>query len=153
MRTLRIALQVIFGLLSAILVFVFLAAPNADYASNLSMLAVFVLIILVLGPWWPSAENIERWEKRWNFKLPTDNIEVAKYVANYLASAFGFYRAWYVYTNPTSELGRFENFPFAVAGKSGVIVFWVMIGFAGLAYGIAIHVRSRQTKKSSQQTR
>jgi len=138
MRVLRILLQIIFVLIS--LITIFLSRPlNGDYASTLVMLAIFVIIILILGPFWPSQENIDRWMKKWKFNLTTDDKQVAIYVANYLGSIFSFYHAWDTYVNPTNELWRHERTAFAVAGINGVIAFWIILGFACLAYGIATH--------------
>lgn len=144
MRAFRILLQVIFGLLSALVVFVFLRAPNADYVSNLGMLAFFVLIILVLGPWWPSQENIEHWSKKWKLQLPTDDTQVAIYIANLLGAAYGFYKAWDRYTNPTTELWRFEKTAYALAGTSGVVAFWAFLALACLAYGMSVYAKTRK---------
>lgn len=144
MRALRIILQIIFGLLSAVIVLVFLRAPGADYRSNLTMLAVFILFIVVLGPCWPSQENIDRWSEKGSFRLPTDNPDVAKYVGNYLISAYCFYHAWDVYTSPTGELWRYEKTAFAIAGSNGVVAFWIFLAFACLVYGVAAHAKSRR---------
>ena len=141
MRTIRIFLQFIFGLLSAALVICF---PDNDSASSLIMLSVFALIILVLGPCWPSQENLDHWTNKWKFQLPTDNPQVAIYVANYLGTALCLYKAWDSYANPTKELWRYEKTAFAIAGINGVITFWLFLAFACLAYGMAAHGKSKK---------
>lgn len=143
MRTFRILLQAIFGLLSALVVLVFLRAPNADYVSNLGMLAFFVLAILVLGPWWPSRENIEHWSRNSKLQLPTDDPQVAIYIANFLGAASCLYRAWERYINPATELWRFEKTAYALAGPYGVIAAWVFLALACFAYGMSVYAETR----------
>ncbi len=142
MRAIRILLQLVFGLLSVAVV---ICLPDNDFSSSVAMLSIFALIIVVLGPCWPSQENIDRWTEKWKFQLPTDNQQVAVYVANYLGAALCLYKAWGTYTNPTKELWRYEKTPFAIAGINGVIAFWVLLAFACLAYGIATHAKSKKT--------
>ena len=141
MRAIRIILQLIFGLLSAMIIFVFMQVPNADNNSNIAMLVFFILIVFVLGPLWPSQENTERWIEKVQF--PTDDIEVAKYVANFLGAAYGFYHVWEIYTNPTKELWRLEKTAFSIAGTNGVIIFWLVLSFACLFSGIKYYVKAR----------
>lgn len=139
MRVLRIVFQIVFGLLSALIIFVFLRAPNADYLSNLLMLAFFIFIILLLGPWWPNEESIERWTRGWKLQLPTDNPRVALYLVNFIGSAIGFYKAWETYENPTKALWRFEKTAHSIAGTHGVIAFWLLLAIACPVYGMVAY--------------
>jgi energy-coupling factor transporter transmembrane protein EcfT len=142
MYAIRILLQIVFGLLSAVVV---ICLPDNDLSSSVVMLLVFALIIVLLGPCWPNQENIDRWAEKWKFQLPTDNLQVAIYVANNLGAAFCLYRVWDTYTNPTKELWRYEVTAFAIAGINGVIAFWVLLAFGCLAYGMATHAKSKKT--------
>lgn len=139
MRVFRIVFQIVFGLLSALIVFVFLRAPNVDYLSNLLMLAFFVFIILLLGPWWPNEKSLERWTQGWKLQLPTDNPRVVLYLVNFIGSASGFYKAWETYANPTKTLWRFERTAHLIAGTNGVIAFWLLIAIACLVYGMVAY--------------
>ena len=56
----RRLLQIIFGLLCCSFIFYMFKAPNQDYASDIIILALFVLIILVIGPWWPGSKNASK---------------------------------------------------------------------------------------------
>lgn len=141
MRAIRILLQFILGLFSAAVVITF---SKNDPTSSLVMLSIFVLTILVLGPFWPSQENIARWTKEWKFQLPTDDPKVAIYVANLLGAAYGFYKAWDTYENPTRELWRYERTAFAVSGIKGVIAFWLLLAFACLIYVLVTHGKSKK---------
>ncbi len=141
MRAIRILLQFILGLFSAAVVISF---SKNDPTSSLVMLSIFVLTILVLGPFWPSQENIARWTKKWKFQLSTDAQKVVIYVVNLLGAAYGFYKAWDIYENPTRELGRYERTAFAVSGINGVIAFWLLLAFACLIYGLVIHGKSKK---------
>jgi hypothetical protein len=84
MSVIRILLQIVFGLLSLVVVFFFLRGPNSNYATSLAMLAIFIAIILVLGPWWPSADKAHKWK----LNLPTDDPRVAAYL---LCAVLGSY--------------------------------------------------------------
>jgi len=145
MRAFRIVFQLIFGLLSAAIIFHFLITPNADYASGLTLLTLFVLVILVLGPWWPSPENILRWGENSKLRLPTDDPQVLNYVSSYIFAVWGFYEAWHMYSEPTKELWGLERTVYAIAGVNGVIAFWLLLAFAVLINGIKAH---RKVKKS-----
>jgi hypothetical protein len=146
MRIIRLLLQLIFGLLSAVIVLIFLAKPNPNYVSDLSMLAFLILIIIVLGPCWPSQENLDRWSEKWKFDLPTDNPQAALYVFNVLGAIYGFYKAWNAYAIPiqAKDLWRIEKTAFTVAGVNGVIAFWLLLALACLLYGVAAYVKSRK---------
>lgn len=144
MRALRIILQLIFGLLSTMIIFIFLRDPGGDYASNLSMLVLFILIILVLGPWWPSQDNISRWAQNSKLRLPTDDPEVAIYVVNFLGAAYSLYKAWDIYINPVKDLWGFEKTAFAIAGTNGVIASWLILAFGCLSYGVSTYVRAKK---------
>lgn len=141
MRAIRILLQFILGLFSAAVV---ITISDNDLTSSLVMLSIFVLTILVLGPFWPSQENIERWSKKWRFQLPTDDPKVAIYAVNFLGAAYGFYKAWDTHENPTRELGRYESTALAVFGINGVIAFWLFLAFACLIYGLVTHSKSKK---------
>jgi len=123
----------------------FLNEPDADFITDLSMLALFILIILTLGPWWPSQENIERWGENSKLNLPTDNPQVAICVINYLWSAFAFYKVWHTYTEPTKEFYKYERTVFAIAGTNGVIVFWLLLAFVALRYGMVAYRKVRKS--------
>ncbi|MFT3959848.1 hypothetical protein [Propionivibrio sp.] len=113
------------------------------------MLTVFIFFIIILGPCWPNQENIDRWAKKWNFRLPTDNPDVAKYVGNYIFSAYCFYHAWDVFTNPSAKPWRYEKIAFAIAGSNGVVAFWIFLALACLVYGAIVHARSRRTQNAA----
>ena len=80
MRLIRTILQVIFGLLCAVTLLMLLTAESRDYGAILIGLAIFVSIILLLGPFWPNKENSERLTNKWKFNLPTDRPEIARIV-------------------------------------------------------------------------
>jgi len=141
MSAIRIILQVVLGLFSAAIVLCF---SDNDAVSSLIMLSVFVFFILVLGPLWPSQENISRWSEKSAFRLPTDNQQVAIYVLNYLCAAFGLYKAWDTYANPTKELWRHEKTAYSIAGIKGVIAFWLLLAVACLVYGMIAHEKSKK---------
>jgi hypothetical protein len=141
MGVIRIILQVILVLFLAVIAFCF---SGNNYVPLLVMLSVLVLFILVLGPLWPSPENLSRWAEKSNFRLPTDNPKVAIYVLNYLGGAFGLYKAWDTYTNPTQEFWRYEKTAYAIAGIKGVIIFWLLLAVACIVYAMVVHEKSKK---------
>lgn len=131
--------QVIFGLLSCAPIFFMLITPNPDYSSNITILILFILIILVLGPWWPSPGNTSKWK----LGLPTDNPKVAVYL---LPAAFGLVSlclSWSVYTDPNHKPYRIEKIIAVPFGNSGVAIFWLMVGFSCLWGAYIAYNRSK----------
>jgi len=139
MSVIRILLQVTFGLLSLIVVFFFLRAPNPDYATNLPMLAIFIAIILVLGPWWPSADKAQKWK----LNLPTDDPRVAAYLLCAFLGAYAVYRAWDRYVDPNQDFMRFEKTVAALAGPAGVVAAWIIIAVGCFGSAVTFYRKRR----------
>jgi hypothetical protein len=57
MIVLRRALQAIFGLVLAAVLYSSWKSPNPNYESTIGLSAISILVILVLGPWWPSTKQ------------------------------------------------------------------------------------------------
>lgn len=122
MLILRRLLQLAFGLVAAAVLFITIRAPGANVLTNLVFVAFFILIILVLGPWWPSADKISKWK----LNLPTDSPRIAFPLFAALLGGFSFFRAWDTYVRPNQEFRRFELFVSAQFGVtlSGSGVQW-----------------------------
>lgn len=144
MRVLRILLQVAFGLLAVIVGASLLSAPKGSYGPLLVFLALIVLVILVLGPWWPNEENMARWSQKQKLDLPTDDPKVARRILSFLGVAVCLFMAWAHYTNPAAELWRIEKTIHAIAGTNGVVAFWVFLAFGGLASGVSASAKARK---------
>ena len=115
--------RLFFGLLSAV---VLICLPDNDFSSSVTMLLVFALIIVFLGPCYKPREH-QPLDRKWKFQLPTDNPQVAIYVANYLGAAFvSTERDAYATNQGTVAL---RSNLFAIAGINGVIAFWVLLAF------------------------
>ena len=139
MLILRILLQVIFGLLSLVVGVLLLGAPNPDYAVTLPMLVLFIGIILVLGPWWPSRDKAQKWK----LNLPTDDPRIAGILLSACVAIYAFYRAWDGYMNPDHEFVRFEKTIVALLGRDGVAAAWIVIGLGCLGATIEFYRRRR----------
>jgi hypothetical protein len=142
MSVIRIFLQVVFGLLSLIVVFFSLRGPNPDYAANLPMLAIFIAIILVLGPWWPSADKAQKWK----LDLLTDDPRVAGYLLCAALGSYASYNAWDRYMDPTDEFMRFERSVAALAGPGGVVAAWIMIAIGCFASAVRFYRKRRSAR-------
>ena len=81
---------------------------------------------MVLGPWWPSPENIEKSK----LNLPTDNPKVAFPLFAAGMGLFSFYFAWAAYSQPQHNFRRFERTIYMLVGVEGVVIFWVIVGIA-----------------------
>lgn len=141
MLVLRILLQIIFGLLSLVVGVLLMRAPNPDYAGTLPMLVLFIGIILVLGPWWPSGDKAQKWK----LNLPTDDSRIAAILLSGCVAIYAFYRAWDGYMNPDHEFVRFEKTIVALLGRDGVAAAWIVIGLGCLGATIKLYRSGRMT--------
>jgi hypothetical protein len=135
MPVLRLLFQLIFMALSALVLLTFWHAPEPDFGAGLAVLAVFIFMILLLGPWWPSAPNIARWSARSHLKLIAQHPRVAA-VAPAAAAAACLYRAWLTLKQPDSPL-PLERPLFALAGHQGVTVLWLTLATVCAASTVA----------------
>lgn len=124
----RRLLQIAFGLFSCALIFILLKTPNPDYLLSITMLVFFILIILVLGPWWPSSQSAAKWK----LDLPTDNPKTAAYLLLVVIGLGALYTSWSVYTDPNHKLYRIEKTIAILFGTNGVAAFWLILGVSCL---------------------
>jgi hypothetical protein len=89
-----------------------------------------VLIILLLGPWWPSKDKINKWK----FDLPTDDPAVAIPLLAAALSVYSFFRSWQIFVTPQRNFYRLERLVLALFGPEGVALAWAAFGL-GSAYG------------------
>ena len=145
MRVVRILLQLICGLVCTLLIAMLVWAPRAEYAEILPVMAISIFFMMILGPWWPNEQNVQRIANKSKFQLPTDNFDVARYVANFLGAAYLMYEAWDRYHYPAKELWRFEKIGAAIAGTNGAIGIWLVLACLCLADGIRTYIKSKKT--------
>ena len=129
MRVVRRVLQILFGLLCLLLAFSWVFSQKPDYAITLPWFGFFVLIILILGPWWPNEENTSKWKLR----LPTDDPRIAFPLLGGIVGLYAFYKAWDTFSSTGHDFHRFEKIVAAFAGPNGVAVAWVLIGIGCIA--------------------
>ena len=103
MLLIRRILQVAFGLVALAVLFTTLKSPTAHLLTNIAFIGFFVLIILVLGPWWPSADKAQKWK----LSLPTDDPKVAFPLLVAALAVFSFFQAWEAYSQPNPHFHRF----------------------------------------------
>jgi len=138
----RVFALFVLGLLASIAFVGLFEREGSSFESNLGAFIFFSLFILILGPFWPSPENIDKWGRKSKLDLPTDKPVVAMYVAYFLGAFYCFYKVWDTYTNPTGELFRLERTAFRIAGVSGVIVFWLILAIACLCCGVMTYAKT-----------
>jgi len=133
MLIVRTILLVIFSLLFIGLLFVSFSNTTPINEGTWSILGLFMIIILVLGPFWPSKEKIENSK----FNLPTDNPKVAVPLFMVGLSLMSFYLAVNEWLSPSETHRRMVKTVYSLFGSTGVIVFWILIGF--ICLGGAYH--------------
>jgi hypothetical protein len=127
MLPLRRLLQIVFGLLSAAVIFNMAKSPTADFVADTVMVGLFVFVILVLGPWWPSPDNARKWDWALKLDLPTDDPKIAAPLAGVALGAYSLYLAWSAHTQPNRELQLLEKIVAVFSGREGVAVAWAII--------------------------
>ncbi len=100
MLLLRRLLQIVFGLLVLAVLDMMVESPTADLVSDAVMVGLFILIILVLGPWWPSPDNDRKWDWALKVNLPTDDPRIA---APLFKAAMGIYSLFHAWEHPTES--------------------------------------------------
>jgi hypothetical protein len=144
MRVVRIFLQVVFGLLSGIMVLVLTTSPNPDYYTGFMLLGTFIFIILVLGPWWPTQERVR------NLPVVLDRMtgipNATPILVNAVCAVYAVYRAWETVTHPGRDLHSFEKPIFFLLGTTGVMAAWVLIGVGCIWYGYRFFRESQASR-------
>ena len=121
MLIVRLLLQLASGLVALAALFFAIKSPSA---TNVAFVVFFILVILVLGPWWPSAEKAQKWK----LDLPTDDSKIALPLFAAAMGAFSFFQAWDAYTEPNQHFHRFEVFIARILGAEGVALVWLVVG-------------------------
>jgi hypothetical protein len=127
MLLLRRLLQIVFGLLSAAVIFNMAKSPTADFVADTTMVALFVLIILVLGPWWPGPDNARNWDWALKLDLPTDDPKIAAPLASAALGIYSLFHAW-EHTQPTPQFHGFERIIGQWSSHEGIALAWAIIG-------------------------
>lgn len=120
-------------------------STNPDYASDLPLLVLFVIIIAVLGPLWPSLEKLDNSK----FDLPTDNPKLA---ASLFMGAMGlssFYFALDSWLVPNQSQMKLSKSIYVLFGNDGVVIFWVLVGMACLGGAFRAFKQYKITSKGS----
>jgi hypothetical protein len=144
MLIVRRLLQVAFALVAAAVVFVTVKAPGGHLVSNLVFVAFCILIILLLGPWWPSVDKIGKWK----FNLPTDNPRIAFPLFGATLGAYALFRAWDTYARPSQDFYRFEIPIASLFGAEGVAWAWAAIGVGCFWGAWRLHRRASAPDKN-----
>ncbi len=145
MRVIRALLIVVFGLLASLVVSDLWKAPNANARLNWAVLALFVLIIVVLGPLWPNATKMQKLAAALDRATGIPNA--TPIVINLLGAVYSLYMVWNTYAHPDRELHRFERPIAGLFGADGVIVSWLFICVGCSIYGYRFY----KISKASQQ--
>jgi len=143
MLIVRRLLQVAFALVAAAVAFITIKAPDGRLATHLAFIVFFILIILLLGPWWPSSDKIGKWK----LNLPTDNHKIAFPLAGAVLGVYALFQAWDIYARPNQDFRRFEIPIAAYFGAEGVAWAWVAIGVGCFWGAWRLHRRGRAPDK------
>ena len=127
MIQLRRLLQIVFGLLVLALLFMMVNSPTTNLGSSLGLIGVCILVILVLGPWWPGPDKAWIWDWALKFDLPTDDPMIAAPFASLAIGIFSLFHAW-GHTQPNPQIHRFERLIAPFSSHEGIALAWVLIG-------------------------
>ena len=94
MLLVRAVLLIVFGLLSLAVLVMMVQSPTANLAADATMLGLFVLVILVLGPWWPNPDKPRNWDWALKFDLPTDDPKIAAPLGALAMGIYSLFHAW-----------------------------------------------------------
>lgn len=143
MLLIRRLLQFALGCICVLLLFMMFdgGASHPSRAELVGSLIFFILIILVLGPWWPSPDKVEKWK----FDLPTDNRNVAACIFGVIYFGYSFYTAWEIYMQPPKVFKRIFGLIAAIDGVNGVIAFWALNGCIGIFVTLSAHNRLKRS--------
>lgn len=140
----RFLLQIVFALAAAAIAFVTIKAPAGQLASNLAFIAFCIFIILLLGPWWPSADKVAKWKP----KLSAARRELAGPLGWALPGTYALFQAWDTYAHPNQEFHRVELVIAANFGAAGVAWMWAAIGLVFFWGAWRLHKRLRAPDKN-----
>ena len=144
MLVIRGLLIVIFALLAIMVVTDIWKSPSKNAELNWTVLTIFVSIVLVLGPLWPSKTNIQRWATTLDQRAGIPNV--AAVFANVLGVAYSLYMIWYTYAHPGREFNRFEKPIVDLLGVNGLMVAWLLICGGCLIYGYRFYKKSKSSR-------
>ena len=145
----RVVGVLVLGLLAVMALSGLFNGLDDKFATNLLAFILFTAFILLLGPFWPSEENLEKWAQNSKFNLPTDNPAVALYVLNFCAALFSLYMAWSRYAYPPTDLWRHEKVVLMISGQTGLVVSWLVVALGCFTAGVATCKKAKQKKKRS----
>lgn len=131
MLGIRRVLQTIFGLLLAVVLYSSWKLPNPNYEATIGLSGIAVVVLLILGPLWPSAGKIERGKSI--LDRVTGLPDATPVMVNVVGGVFSLYEAWYSYTHTSRELHRFEKPIAALFGPNVVPIAWLLLA-AGCAW-------------------
>ena len=127
MLLLRQLLQIAFGFLVLAWLFFTVTGPTADLVTNAAFTGFLVLIILVLGPWWPSPDKPRNWGWALKLDLPTDDPKIAAPLASAAMGIYSLFHAW-EHTQPNPRLHGFERIIGPWSSHEGIALAWAIIG-------------------------
>ena len=125
----RRLLQIVLGLAVSVVLITMLKSPTADLVTDAILIALFVLIILALGPWWPSLTNARYWAWFSKINLPTDDPKIATPLFQLAMGMYSLFHAW-THTQPNQQFHRFERLIGPLSGHEGIALAWAIIGIS-----------------------
>jgi len=137
------------GLIAAVALADLAKGPVANFASDAGMLVFLSVFILLLGPFWPSQKNLDKWAEKSKLNLPTDKPEVALYVFNFLAALFSLAMAWHRYADPAADFWRMERLALRLSGHAGIVAMWLIIAFGFFVGGVVTYRKAAKAKKAN----
>lgn len=123
----RRLLQIVLGLAVSVPLITMLKSPTADLVTDAILIALFVLIILALGPWWPRLTNARYWAWISKINLPTDDPKIAAPLLQLALGMYALFHAW-THTQPNPKIHRYERLIAPFSSHEGIALAWAIIG-------------------------
>jgi hypothetical protein len=133
----RALLIIIFLLISSLVIF---SSTKEINIQDFGILSIFFLIILVLGPCWPTKDRQDRIVKF------IGSSDLSKFIIYAFVTFICFYYAAGAYFHPDQSYSRgITKLIFDIFGSQGVIIFWLILSLDGItrSYKAFKKMRSR----------
>jgi hypothetical protein len=148
MLIVRGTLIFILSLLALLLVWAELRSPNPNLGSALVVLAgVFVLLILILGPFWPNARRTDKFKAYLSEVLGVR--DATKIIAFTVVAIATFVLAWDRYADPMQEIHTLERLIALAVGRAALPGVEVAIGIYFMWKAFDEYAKARRDGKKA----
>lgn len=137
---LRLVLQGVLTFFSLLLLVFVLAKSSGEIAGAWILLALFVFLILLLGPLWLRSKK----QKQQTIRPSTEILKIIGPISGYptllgLMAMLFYYFAWETYYYPHASYKKIFAIAYGTYGNMGVVTLNALIGTALLASAVLVY--------------